>query len=342
MRRPCCALLLLTAMLGGACSDQVTTFADAGRDGLQRDAGPRDGLAVDGLTVREGGGLGDGMTDATVGCPLYDPPQSAGTVTAAAINEASGLVASRKQSDVLWLHNDSGDSARVFAIDTTGQLLGIFKLQGAAAQDWEDMALGPGPLPGVDYLYLADIGDNAEARASIAIYRVAEPTVSAGGGTQDVAGVDKLTFVYPDGAHNAETLLIDPRQGDLYIITKSNTAISLIFRAAAPLVAGQQRTLEQVGSLRFREGVLANVGSGLATGGDVAPDGRAVILRTYKDVLYWRVGPTQALAAALLAEPCSLPQAAEGQGETVAFVVGGDYFTLSEGKSQPLYRYRAR
>lgn len=340
MRRPICVVLLLSALLGGACSDQVATVADAGLDSVLRDATPHDGFAIDGLAI-DGGA--DGKTDApAAACPLYDPQQIVGTVTAAAINEASGMVASRQQSDVLWLHNDSGDSARVFAIDTMGQLLGTFKLQGAAAQDWEDIALGPGPQAGVDYLYLGDIGDNAEARASIAIYRVAEPTVSAGGGTQDVAGVDKLTFVYPDGAHNAETLLIDPRQGDLYIITKSNTAVSLIFRAAAPLVAGQQRTLEQVGTLRFREGVLANVGSGLATGGDVAPDGRAVILRTYKDVLYWRVGPTQALAAALVAAPCSLPQATEGQGETVALVAGGDYFTLSEGKSQPLYRYRAR
>ncbi|KKM69971.1 hypothetical protein LCGC14_1445370, partial [marine sediment metagenome] len=96
----------------------------------------------------------------------------------AAINEASGLAASILNSGVLWTHNDSGDSARAFAMDTQGNHLGMYNITGAGATDWEDMAVGPGPTAGVSYLYLGDIGDNDAERDSIDIYRVPKPAVS--------------------------------------------------------------------------------------------------------------------------------------------------------------------
>src|SRR5262249_7387635 len=114
---------------------------------------------------------------AEIQCPTYGPAVEAGTVDSDAIFEASGLVASRAHSGVWWVHNDSGDSARVFAISSEGALLGTFQLAGASAQDWEDIALGPGPKSGVDYLYLGDIGDNGEARENIVVWRLEEPAV---------------------------------------------------------------------------------------------------------------------------------------------------------------------
>jgi hypothetical protein len=65
-----------------------------------------------------------------------------GTVESSLINESSGIAASRENSDVLWTHNDAGDSARVFAMNTEGAHLGIYYLSVAGATDWEDMAIG--------------------------------------------------------------------------------------------------------------------------------------------------------------------------------------------------------
>ena len=87
-----------------------------------------------------------------------------GTVASDAITEASGIAASPRFDNVYWVHNDSGDSARVFAIAGTGQTIGEYALSGATAIDWEDIAAGLGPTAGVSYLYLGDIGDNAGGR----------------------------------------------------------------------------------------------------------------------------------------------------------------------------------
>jgi hypothetical protein len=76
------------------------------------------------------------------------------------LTEISGIAASRKFSDVLWAHDASGDSARVFAMATDGTHLATFNLSGATNVDWEDMAIGPGPVAGIDYLYFADTGNN--------------------------------------------------------------------------------------------------------------------------------------------------------------------------------------
>ena len=92
-----------------------------------------------------------------------------------AIKETSGIAASRRVDNVWWVHNDSGDSARVFAINTSGQTLGEYALSGASAIDWEDIAAGPGPTAGVSYLYVGDIGDNDQKRRDLVIYRIPEP-----------------------------------------------------------------------------------------------------------------------------------------------------------------------
>ena len=100
----------------------------------------------------------------------FAPGISTGTVQNSSINEASGIAASRANANVLWTHNDSGDSARVFAMTSAGTNLGTYSISGASAADWEDIAIGPGPLAGQQYLYIADIGDNgASAQASRSI-----------------------------------------------------------------------------------------------------------------------------------------------------------------------------
>ena len=140
-----------------------------------------------------------------------------------------------------WVHNDSGDTARVFAISGNGRDLGTFALGGATATDWEDIAVGSGPTAGVSYLYAADIGDNGQSRASIAVYRVPEPPVNAATTTpvhKTLPDVATLTFTYPDGAHDAETFFVDPVSRELFIVTKDIFGASRVFRAPAGLASG--------------------------------------------------------------------------------------------------------
>jgi hypothetical protein len=273
-------------------------------------------------------------------CPSFAGAVEKGR-TPAEVNEASGVVASRRNPGVLWMHNDSGDAARVLAVAPTGQLLGIYKFEGAGALDWEDIAIGPGPETGVTYLYAGDIGDNAAFRPDITIYRVAEPAVDPSSPVstpQTLPSVERLTLLYPDRAHNAETLLVDPLNGDLYIVTKEDSGNSGVFRAAAPLDPSSEIKMTQVASINF--GVAPLDGSKLATGGDISAAGDAIAIRTYDAAFLWRRAPGASIAEAFATEPCLIPAEFEEQGEALGFAQDGSgYYTVSEGKSQAIYFY---
>ena len=69
------------------------------------------------------------------------------TVQDPVLDEVSGVVASRVHPPVLWVHNDSGGKPAVYAIAPDGTSLGAYRVDGARAVDWEDIAVGPGPEP---------------------------------------------------------------------------------------------------------------------------------------------------------------------------------------------------
>ena len=258
------------------------------------------------------------------------------------IVEASGLAASRRNANVLWLHNDKGDTSRVFAISTTGASLATFALAGAEASDWEDIAVGPGPVGGTSYVYVGDIGDNSANRNAIEVYRFAEPEVTASSAEVTLSGVDRLEFRYPGGqGENAETLLVDPTNGNLYVVTKSDTGEARIYRASPPFVPLDRTTMTLVTTLQFGSAPL--LGDPSATGGDISPDGSLIAIRSYDAAYAWRRPAGTTVEEALATTPCALPIRAESQGEAFAFFSDGTgYFTLSEGTNEQLSRYVAR
>jgi hypothetical protein len=267
-------------------------------------------------------------------CDMKIVGSTAGTVADPALIEVSGLAVSAKNPDTIWANNDSGDTARVFAMSETGAAKATYAVQGATAIDWEDIALGVGPNPGQSYLYAADIGDNAENRASIAIYRAPEPTVVAG--AQTLTGVDKLTFVYPDGAKNSEAFFVDPADGQLYLIQKVlNGGTVGVYRAPANLPGGSTTTLTKVGAITLGTGLANSI-----TAADISPDGHSIAIRTYGAVHLWTRLYNELIVTSINRPSCTGPVPAEVQGEAVAFRPDGrSYFTASEGASVPLHRF---
>ncbi len=276
------------------------------------------------------------------------------TVASGDLIELSGLASSRLSDGVLWAHNDSGDTARVFAMDARGGVIATYTLAGADASDWEDIAVGPGASRDAAELYVGDIGDNARARADVVVYRLREPKVTRGGApvAATVADVERLTLHYPDGPHDAETLMIDPVSGDLIIVTK-DTAGSEVFRVAGTLDAGATVTLELVGRIDFGSlkrrvafpddaPVLARVGGAFATGGDISASGDMMAIRTYSTVWLWSRSPGQSIGEALAGAPCEAATAAEKQGEAIALDADGrGYVTSSEGEHPLLHHFRS-
>jgi PKD repeat protein len=285
------------------------------------------------VTDDDGASAATTVTVTVGGCPKYRAGASQGAIAVPALLEASGLAASRQTPGVVWTHNDTDDDPRLYTFTLQGAPLGSYLLQGADLRDWEDMALGPGPKQGQEYLYVGDIGDNEEKYASITVYRVAEPPIDPRmtGVAASLSGVEALVFTYPGGTpHNAETMIVDPVSGDLHIIGKSGDGISPVFRAAAPLESG---VLEEVAQINFGPG-------GLTTGGAATAAGDWVLVRTYFAARMWRRQPGTSMWQAFQEKACDVPVVMEMQGEAVTFAGSGlDYFTASEGETPPLYRY---
>ncbi len=252
-----------------------------------------------------------------------------------AIRESSGLVASRRHAGVLWTHNDSGDSARVFAVDRRGRTLATHTLAGAFALDWEDMAIGPGPDASRDYLYLGDIGDNGQIRPEIYVYRIPEPVVDPAktGVVAESADVQRFTLKYPDGPHNCETLLVHPKSGALYLVTKEPAGMCFIYRCATPR-PGQTQTLTKVADLKPPDG-RPN-----ATGGDISPDGLRVVVCNYDTLWEFRASPEQPFDAVWRTTPLVLDMPIPG--EAIAYSADGKALLISkEGRHAPIYELRS-
>lgn len=244
-----------------------------------------------------------------------------GNLVSTELTEVSGVVASRAHPGILWVHNDSGDSPRVFAIDESGALKATIRLKGATSLDYEDIALGP--CDEGTCIFIADIGDNLGARDFCTLYRFAEPTDIVDAEIE----VTPTRFTYPDGPHNAETLLVHPATGLVYVVTKEENAASSVFQ----IPTGDVVVANELGSVTPPEG------SSLFTGGDIDPTGAMVVLRTYDHVFAYPIPASNRVEDALASTPCTVPAPPEVQGEAVGFS-GKDFWTISEGKGATVYR----
>jgi len=233
------------------------------------------------------------------------------------IDEASGIADSRTIEGHLWVHEDSGTPAQLNLLKKDGTLVGRLPLPGIGNRDWEDMAVGPGPQDGVSYLYLGDIGDNTGQNAENYIYRLREPRSAS----EAVTGIERIAFRYPDGARDAEALMIDPQTRDLWIISKREEKVHL-YRLPYPQSTSETRTADYLGELPHS----------LVTGASISPDGNEILVRTYLAVYHWRRSSGQSVADAMQRTAGrSLAADFEPQGEAICFERnGGGYYTLSE------------
>jgi hypothetical protein len=246
----------------------------------------------------------------------------------APVTEASGLVQSARNPGVWWTLNDSGGAASLYAVDRSGAILATLPLAGASNRDWEDLALAPGP-GGAPHLFVGDIGDNAASRASIRVYRVAEPDLAgtAAGSVLAAAPADAAVLQYEDGARDAESLVVDPASGEVWVISKRE-ARSRAYRGGVPAFAGETSILRLHAVLPFGGAVAA----------DACPDGETVLVKTYERIRAFSSGG--GIAAALASSPSDRLYSLEPQGETVAAAPDcSGYATLSEGSDQPLVAY---
>ena len=249
------------------------------------------------------------------------------------IDEASGIGRGIAAPGVFYVQNDSGDSARFFAIDVvTGRTRALYTVPGAHNVDWEDLAVAR-DARGVPSVWLADIGDNDANRAQVQLYRVDEPATVRSGAT----GKPQVWRLrYPTGPVNAESLAVGPG-GRAYVVTKSDDGRSVVY-AVPSTPTGRVQTMRRVGVIRFHAhgGIIPARLQRLATGAAMSPDGSLFTVRTYTDAYVWHVHAGD-LAAALHARPVRVDIPLQPQGEGVCFV-GRALVLDSEGVASPVDR----
>jgi len=272
------------------------------------------------------------MGNAAAGPNSFESWTQTGTVQDPSLTEISGVVASRRNSGVLWVHNDSG-SAQVSALNEAGVLLGTYSISGATIFDWEDIAIATDPVDGYDYLFIGDIGDNAEVRTSIKVFKVREPEVDINvtGVVSNLALSAAYTLQYVDGPRDAEAMLVDPFNSDLYIVSKRDNP-GRIYHVAYPL------TTSGTNQLQF-DGVMTE---STLVGGDISPSGLEILIKGYFTIYYWCRSAGEPLSTTLTNAPGIAPYRFELQGEAIGWKGDGNgYYTIAEGSLRPIYFWDA-
>lgn len=281
---------------------------------------------------------------ACVGCTGFQAGVLWGTHTDDRLNEASGLAASALNPGVLWSHNDNGSAnVRLYAFLTNGTALARFRIRDVSLSDIEDLAIGPGPNPGISYIYAADIGGSDsinEVRNEIRIARMAEPTVSpalAGNpGEFDFANVQVFTLKYPSFFFwDAETMFVDPLNGDLYVGSKHNNGCWLYRANLNEAAPGSTNEMEFAVYVPFSD----------ASGGAISHDGSQIALRNEDFAQTWLRCDGESISNALSRAGQVIPVIArptEPNGEAIAFLPGGrGYVTVSDSHPAPPIYYFA-
>ncbi|HEY0051242.1 MAG TPA: hypothetical protein VGB68_18245 [Pyrinomonadaceae bacterium] len=272
----------------------------------------------------------------------YKEPKIVGTIDSDEISESSGLVNSPCQPDVLWTHNDSGGSAFIFALDKTGKKLATFKVGGAKNIDWEDLAIRKEQSE--CFLYIGEIGNNSRSRGEFAVYRVKEPSLSGKKESSkkkplSTETAEAVKFEYPELRHDAETLLVHPGSGDIYVLTKRLSGASAVYKLKAGFDLNKTNTLEKIADF-----AVPAIPNGLLTGGSISPDGKRVVVCDYF-AAYEIVLPKQAknFDEIWKQKPQKIELGQRAQGEAIAYAADGKaIYATSEEKGSPLIEVKRK
>jgi hypothetical protein len=248
------------------------------------------------------------------------------------LHEASGMAASITNPGYIWTHNDSGNSALIYLINDRAEIVMTCKLKNTVNRDWEDITIVPGPEENVNYLYIADIGDNEAVYSYKILYRIKEPTFL--NDQIEIEKVDKFIFELPGGARDTEAIMVDPITNYFYVFSKREHSVRL-YEIRFPF-ARDTLHVEEVGKLPFNNVVAANISS----------DGSEVLVKTYRDIYYWKREANEPIAMVLQREPIKLDYNPEPQGEAITWKLDGSgFYTLSEsvgGKASSLFFYKRK
>ena len=248
-----------------------------------------------------------GVMLAVAGCGQAPPfAQLSGLILAQQLDEVSGMAASRSHADTLWVLNDGGNAAALYAIGNRGSLRATLRIDGVPNTDWEDVAAFD--LQGRHYLLIADTGDNGGLRRTLQLHVVEEPRTLLDGHARPAWSI---AFRWPDGPRDCEAVAVDAANGQVLLVSKRRRPPELFVLPLRPASSGLQ-VARRVGFLAgvpqpdaesLRENPHQARVRNQITAADLSPDGRTFAVLTYSDVLLYARPPHDSWAQALAIAP---------------------------------------
>ena len=276
----------------------------------------------------------------------FAPARLDALITDAALDEISGIAASRRANDIFWVHNDAPKPASLHAINAQGERLAQLVVEGVRAVDWEDIASFE--LDGKPWLLIGDVGDNARVRKNYELILVEEPALHSKGETISRKPVRRMRFRYPDGAHDCESVAVDTIARQILLLSKHSPTPAVYvldldsdadqIHVARKLT--ELRTLPQpTPTERMARFPAARLGN-LPTGMDIDVEGHRAIVLTYRDIWLFPRGQNESWAQAFAHPPQRLPLPPLAQAEAIGFDRQGKSILVSgEHLPAPLVRF---
>ena len=264
----------------------------------------------------------------------------AGLVLDERLREISGMAASRSHADVLWMLNDGGNDAAVYAVSRRGRVLARFEVQGVANTDWEDLAAFD--MDGQHYLLVADTGDNGGLRRTLQLHVLAEPQTLEDGVLKPAWSI---AFRWPDGPRDSEAVAVDSTAGQVLLLSKKRRPPELFTvplkpatRRVVALQLGRLRGIPQPTAQERKARHSRAALKGLVTAADVSPDGLRLAVMTYHDLAVYTRAPGEPWAKAVARPPQVHALPWLPQAEAMGWSAGGrGLFATGEFTPAPLF-----
>lgn len=283
--------------------------------------------------------LGPAAAAAWADTPAPEPidAQIVGVVADPRIDNASGLATSA-DGRVFYTHQDNDRSTDVFALGATGKTQYTINLPAGTNEDWEDMA-AVSVRPGGRALFMADIGDafatrtaaHEGGRVEYRLFRFDEPpSDSTGNVTATGLRTYRLRYAGAAPGQNAETLLVQPGTGRVFVVNKTQDLRHPTSLWAAPAALSTRR-------VNLLSKAVAELPLSGASGGAFSPTGDRLVVRNGDTAFVWWIDGGDVVAS-LGKQPIRVPLPTQRQGEGVCFTPDGHSLLInSEGIAQPMW-----
>ena len=261
------------------------------------------------------------------------------------LGEVSGIALSRINEDTLWVVNDSGNSASVYALNSKGEKVGTLDIQGVFNNDWEDLASFE--YRGKAYLLIADVGDNFARRSKCFLHFIEEPDLEKNRGMSSLPVTPSwsITYTYEDGPRDCESVAVDAANEKILLLSKRDVPpvlYELPLTKERNAVARKCVTINPLpkrisGNTRFPES------SNQPTAMDISADGLSAVILTYGSAFCFKKKKSSGWPEVLLATPKEIPFPPMLQAESVCFSKDGtNIFITSEQLPAPLLKIKQR